>query len=287
MGAEMRETTRNYILRITFLFFLIILKTNSQEKMDLVQTEYAFAEATKNSTVREGFLQFIADDGVLFRPGPVNGKEFLENSEAQPGLLLWYPTASFISSSGDLGVNTGPWEFKRTAEDEPAAFGQFLTVWEKQSDGTWKFLIDLGIGHPKPEETKEGIENSIVLDKPNSSKNYDDILQIEKGFNSASLNENYKLIVNDKTTFLRNNRLPINNEMKDEFLSQLSGTVQWETLGGKSSEANDLAYTYGKGTALDNQMNAVYEFYYIHVWINYNGNWKLLYDVVSEIAGEE
>lgn len=154
-------------------------------KLDLVKTEYAFAEATKNSTVRDGFLQFIADDGILFRPGPVNGKEFLEKSDTQPGLLLWYPTASFISSSGDLGVNTGPWEFKRVEDEKPAAFGQFLTVWEKQSDDTWKFLIDLGIGHPKPEETKDETENSVVIYKHESTKNYNDVLELEKRFNSA------------------------------------------------------------------------------------------------------
>lgn len=255
--------------------------------MDLVKTEYAFAETTKNSTVRDGFLKFIADDGILFRPAPVNGKEFLENSEAQPGLLLWYPTDSFISSSGDLGVNTGPWEFKKTADEEPVAHGQFLTVWEKQSDGTWKFLIDLGIGHHKPEETKEGIENTFVIDKSDNTKNYNNILEIEKGFNSASVKENYSAIVNNETSFLRNNSLPINNEIKDEFLSQLNGTAKWETLGGKSSEANDLAYTYGKGTSLDNEMNPVYEFYYIHIWINDNGNWNLLFDIINEISNEE
>lgn len=273
-----------------FLAFLLIfiLRINSQEnKMNLVQTEYAFAEVTKNSSVRDGFLQFIENDGILFRPGPVNGKEFLENSEAQPGLLLWYPTASFISSSGDLGVNTGPWEFKRSADEEPVAFGEFLTVWEKQSDGVWKFIIDLGIGYPKSEETKDGIENSVVINKYKSTKNYDDILQIEKSFNSASAKENYNSIIDDNTTFLRNNRVPINNEMKDEFLSQLGGTAKWKTLDGKSSEANDLAYTYGKGTVLDNKMNTMYGFYYVHVWINNNGNWKLLYDVVSEIKQEK
>ncbi len=281
-----------------FLFILLFIsQINSQEKkmdvyqtgMKLIKAEYAFAEATKNSTMRDGFLKFISDDGILFRPGPVNGKEFLEKSEATSGLLLWYPTTSFISSSGDLGVNSGPWNFKKTAEEESIAFGQFLTVWEKQPDGNWKFLIDVGIGHPKPEEVKEGIENSVVIDKPEkeNTKNYNNILEIEKNFISASTNENYKSIINDETTFLRNNRLPINNEITEQFLSQLIGITKWETLGGKSSAANDVAYTYGKGTALDYDMNPVYEFYYLHVWLNNKGSWKLLYNVVNEIEKEK
>jgi len=273
-----------YAVNLISFFLIVVLQIYSQEnKMDLVETEYAFAEATSKSSLREGFLKFIADDGVLFRPGPVNGKGFLENSEAKPGLLLWYPTASFISSSGDLGVNTGPWEFKNSIDEEPVAFGQFLTVWEKQSEEMWKFLIDLGISHPKPDEIKQGTKNPVLANKNGNTKNYNNILEIEKGLDRSSLKDYYNSITNDETTFLRNNRMPISGEMSHGFLSQLSGTAKWATLGGKSSEASDLAYTYGKGTALDNEMNPIYEFYYVHVWINSAGGWKLLYDVVNEI----
>ena len=33
---------------------------------------------------------------------------------------------------------------------KPAAFGNFMTVWKKQTDGSWKFALDLGISNPEP-----------------------------------------------------------------------------------------------------------------------------------------
>lgn len=273
------------MMRIIIIIFAAFSNLFSQEtdlkihngRKEMIQTEYKFAEEVRNSSVRDGFLKFIADDGILFRPGPVNGKVFLENSKVQPGLLLWYPAESFISSSCDLGVNTGPWEFKRTADEEASAFGQFLTVWEKQSEGTWKFLIDAGIGHSKPKIVIKGIENSVVIDKSESFDDFDDILEIENNFHSTSANENYKSIVNDETTFLRNERLPIINEMKDEFLTQLTGTEKWETLGGKSSIADDIAYTYGKGVHSESIKEEV--FFYVHVWKKEKDKWMLLFDL--------
>lgn len=270
----------------TFLaIFTLVANLFSQESdlisqnvlKELIKTEYKFAEEVNNSSVRDGFLKFIAYDGILFRPGPVEGKKFLENSEPQPGLLLWYPAESFISSSFDLGINSGPWELKRTAGEDASAFGQFLTVWEKQSDGTWKFLIDVGISHSKPEIVIEEIENSSVIDKSESPKDFNDILEIESSFHSASANENYKQIVNNETTFLRDNFLPIKNEMKDEFVAQLTGSEKWKTLGGKSSKANDIAYTYGKG--IYSEGNSEESFYYVHVWRKEKDKWMLLYDI--------
>jgi len=256
------------------------LKIHDIQK-EIIQSEYNFAEEVRNTSVRDGFLKFIAEDGILFRPGPVNGKEFLENSKAQTGLLLWYPTESIISSSFDFGVNTGPWELKRTVDEKASAFGQFLTVWEKKPDGTWKFLIDAGISHSKPEIVIEGIENSAVIDKFESLKEFEDILEIERNFNSAPASENFKSIVNSETTFLRNYNLPVKYEMKDEFLSQFTGTEKWETLGGKSSKANDIAYTYGKGIYSDG--NSEESFYYVHVWRKEKDKWMLLFDLQNKI----
>lgn len=284
----MNKLTLKYVIILFLAASFSLSQENTiknKEQMNLLETEYAFAEATKNSTIRDGFLKFIAEEGILFRPNPVNGKEFLANSEAKPGLLLWYPTYSIISSSGDIGVNTGPWEFKQNENDESIAFGQFVTVWEKQFDNTWKFLIDLGISHPKLESTEQGIVNSIVVNVPgdNEQLEYGDVISIEENFVSDIAKNNYMKFSNDATMIFRNNKYPIVNQEVKEFISTLNANVKWETFGGKASINNDLAYTYGKGSALDDKLQAVYEFYYLHVWVNENNQWKLLVDVVNEI----
>jgi len=44
----------------------------------LVATEQAFSQAAADKGTREAFVQFIADDGILFRPKSVNGKRWMQ-----------------------------------------------------------------------------------------------------------------------------------------------------------------------------------------------------------------
>jgi len=103
----------------------------------------------------EAFAAFIADDGILFRPHAVIGKKWmhehpLPSSNTRP-LLSWQPIYAFISRSGDLGYTTGPWQYKNDIKDAKAsAFGNFMTIWKKQANGRWRFVLDLGISNPDP-----------------------------------------------------------------------------------------------------------------------------------------
>src|SRR5262245_66405395 len=63
---------------------------------DMVKTEQAFSKMAEEQNTRDAFLAFIADDGLLFRPGAVLGKKWmLEHPGPPPGdkkpLLAWQP----------------------------------------------------------------------------------------------------------------------------------------------------------------------------------------------------
>jgi ketosteroid isomerase-like protein len=108
---------------------------------EMVQTEQAFSKMAADKNTRDAFLTFIADDGLLFRPTAVNGKQWMSEhpvpaSDKQP-LLAWQPAFADMAAAGDLGFTTGPWEFKEDKKDEkPAGYGHFVTLWKKQADGT-------------------------------------------------------------------------------------------------------------------------------------------------------
>jgi hypothetical protein len=51
---------------------------------DMVQTEQAFSKMAEEQNTRDAFLAFIADDGLLFRPGAVNGKKWMLEHPAPP-----------------------------------------------------------------------------------------------------------------------------------------------------------------------------------------------------------
>src|SRR2546427_5630986 len=152
-------------MRILFLCFSIICslaglgvaqnKNQINDLKSMVETERAFSRTSEEKGIRESFAQFIADDGILFRPGPVLGKKWMQEHPLPASTtrqwLSWQPIFAAVSRAGDLGYTSGPWEFKNDIKDAtPAKFGNFMTVWKKQADGSWKFALDLGISNPEP-----------------------------------------------------------------------------------------------------------------------------------------
>ncbi|HEX6188209.1 MAG TPA: nuclear transport factor 2 family protein, partial [Pyrinomonadaceae bacterium] len=123
----------------------------------MVATERAFSRMSEEKGIRESFTEFIAEDGILFRPRAVFGKKWMRENPLPPSttrpLLVWQPIFAGISRAGDLGYSTGPWQFKNDIKDAKfSAFGNFMTVWKKQPDGKWKFVVDLGISNPEPKK---------------------------------------------------------------------------------------------------------------------------------------
>ena len=64
------------------------------------------------------FLEFLAEDSILFRPGPVPGRKWIEEHPAPPNLLTWEPAFADVAQSGDLGYTTGPWEIRPKSPQE-------------------------------------------------------------------------------------------------------------------------------------------------------------------------
>ena len=141
---------------VALLFLSVAAIVQGQSALqEMVKTEQAFSKMAEEKNTRDAFLAFMADDGLLFRPGAVNGKKWMLEHPAPPTdkkpLLAWQPSFAGMSASGDMGFTTGPWEFKGDVKDEkPSGYGHFITVWKKQSDGEWKWVVDVGTSSPEP-----------------------------------------------------------------------------------------------------------------------------------------
>ncbi len=97
-------------------------------------------------------LSFWADDGSVFPPNApiVTGKEAIRarQSEAysRPGFAIsWQTTKVEVSRSGDLAYSHGTAEVTvNDPEGNPVTNKEkWVTVWEKQPDGTWKIVADI------------------------------------------------------------------------------------------------------------------------------------------------
>ena len=86
---------------VALLILVIASVVHGQSALqDMVKTEQAFSKMAEEKNARDAFMTFIADDGLLFRPGAVNGKKWMDEHPVPPSdkkpLLAWQPmTPSF------------------------------------------------------------------------------------------------------------------------------------------------------------------------------------------------
>ncbi|MBI3124548.1 MAG: nuclear transport factor 2 family protein [Ignavibacteriales bacterium] len=275
------------------IFFVLVLVTTfvSAQSIDLfnmVNHEYAFAEKAAHDATREAFLAFIADDGIIFRPHPVNGKEFLGKTKPNNGWLIWYPERAGISASGDIGYTTGPASFRKAKGDSVDIwFGNFCTVWRKQKDNTWKFLIDFGISNPKPSVIVPPYKTE-KLDLPVSSKltelgSKSKMKLVEEGFDSSNPQARMDKY-SSGSRLLVEGQQPMDGEANigDYFSKNLSGAAKYKVIDGGVSSADDFLYAYGTVTLQDASTEAEKENYYLRVWQKQKDDWKITIEVWNE-----
>ncbi len=122
-------------------------------KEELIKTDVDFCEMALEKGVREAFTFYADEDVVMMRDGalPLFGrKELIKNYEKNPRTgvqLRWVPVKAEVS--GDLGYTFGKWEMKVQGRDT-TWYGTYVTIWKKQKNGTWRFVLDGGNSSPKP-----------------------------------------------------------------------------------------------------------------------------------------
>lgn len=71
--------------------------------------------------------------------------------------VSWEPNRVEVSSAGDMGYTVGAYKLTiHDAQGKPVTDrGKYVTVWQKQLDGTWKVVADIfNSDLPAPPATK-------------------------------------------------------------------------------------------------------------------------------------
>ena len=267
----------------------------------MVATERAFSSLAKEKGTQPAFLAFIAEDGILFRPKAVKGKQWMVEHPAPPvsdkrPLLSWDPSLGDIASGGDMGYTFGPWEFRRNINDEKAVgWGHFITVWKKQADGSWKFAVDLGISHPEP--THADAVQSIPQDKTEPRKTVGvkveaeraTLLSVEETFSKDSEQQGARKAFATRAAsyvnVFRENRLPFNGAAAaTEAIPAAPGLWTWKPEGWDVSRSGDLGYSYGTYWLKSSDPKTPAETgNYFRIWKKQGNDWKVVVDVANPV----
>src|SRR5258705_716907 len=269
----------------------------------MVDTELAFAKLSEDQGTRQAFVAFIADDGILFRPRAVKGKQWfaehpLPQSDKRP-LLSWYPAVAGIARAGDLGYTTGPWEFKADIHDaKSVAWGHFLTVWKRQPDGSWKFAIDLGISNPQPAQAEEPLELPQGYTTPTPmrvslSSSATALLARDREFSQAATKHGARAAFAEhamrQVRVYRDGKFPlVGQDLAPAVLPASSSVWTWEPTAGDVSVSDDLGYTYGSYQISGDELGAkvIESGNYFRIWKKEKGAWKVLFDLTNPVPLE-
>jgi ketosteroid isomerase-like protein len=270
----------------------------------MVDAELAFARMSAEQGVRPSFMAFIADDGILFRPRAVKGKQWLTEhpvpvSDKRP-LLSWYPTVADISRYGDMGYTSGPWEYKADSHDsKPVAWGNFLTVWKKQPNGSWKFAIDLGISNPQPAEPLAPWQLPKNYRSPRLKKGFwtfssDALLDRDREFSKASATRGARIAFAsysvENVRIYRDGKFPLLGQtLAPAVLPGSSEIWTWEPAFADVSNSDDLGYTYGtyKIESEASTPKIIETGNYFRIWKKDGSKWLVVADLTNPVQEDQ
>ena len=258
---------------------------------DVVDAEMAFARYTGEHGIKDGFLEFLAPDSIVFRPGPVSGREAYAKTPVSPAFLSWYPVAADRAASGELGYTTGPYEYFKLKNDKtPAACGHYVTLWKKQADGSWKAELDAGISHAalptRPPVLKSGMTAGPAVSSDGAALAENDVAALEKSLNEGYVRKIGTLLAPEARAY-RDELFPAAG--RSEALTMIAcGAGTWAFVPARTIAAGsgDFAYVYGvaerRKDGPGGEPPQAYAF--LRIWKRAPGaDWRVILDLATSL----
>lgn len=103
----------------------------------VVAAEVAFAQLAEKKGQWAAFRETATRDAVMFVPKMSYAQDWLKDRANPPQSLKWQPHQVWSSCDGTLAVTRGAWQQGDKA-------GYFTTVWQRQKNGRYKWVLDQG-----------------------------------------------------------------------------------------------------------------------------------------------
>ncbi|MES2431249.1 MAG: nuclear transport factor 2 family protein [Bacteroidota bacterium] len=141
-----------FLIVLPFLFIACKTKIKPVDigvaKLSMMEADRAFSKMSEEKGMKAAFLEYIDSNGVLLRPNthPIIGGEaiyYITQGEDSTYSMTWDPQGGNVAQSGEMGFTYGIYSIK-TKKDSSVQYGTYVSVWRRQPDGKWKFMLDTG-----------------------------------------------------------------------------------------------------------------------------------------------
>jgi ketosteroid isomerase-like protein len=115
-----------------------------EARVQILAADQQWAQSTtdpeKFASSLSAEANFYAPGAPAYRGAEAFARAFGELSKIPGFSLRWIAEKAEVSKSGDLGYSTGTYSatFGETTDK-----GKYVTIWRKQSDGSWKVIEDM------------------------------------------------------------------------------------------------------------------------------------------------
>ena len=243
--------------------------------------ERAFSLAVAQSGMVQAFRQFAAPDAVMFLPDPTPAGPALASAH-WAGDLVWRAQYIGVAASGDLAFSAGPSLLRGAGR--PLG-GYYLTVWRRQSDGGWKYVLDHAADMPPVVWRTPPRPPVVVNTEPPPGAPSDEGMREADGSLNVALPKGaaaaFAARLDDQAVLMRTMRPVAQGRSKAlTLVSDSPPILEALTLGGSRSMDGSLGYTYGR--ARWSGPEGPQAGYYVRVWRATPQGWRLLADQLTE-----
>ena len=148
---NIRHLLTSLLLGLLSAGFVHAAPDKAKLKAEVAAMEDAFCAMAKEKGLNAAFSYFAAPDVAFIDTDPRKFRGAAAVQERmgpdRPGVALtWSAYYTDVSDDGTMGYNYGRFEARSTGPDgqERVRGGWFLTIWKRQADGSWKYVMDNG-----------------------------------------------------------------------------------------------------------------------------------------------
>ena len=278
----MRPAPALFLTAAAVLAASVVTAAPANDATPVIEAERAFAARGQVVPPKQAFLEFAAPDGVLLdaRAGARNAREQVATwpDRSNAGWIKWWPIYAGISASGDFGFTTGPATY-----GGDKGYTHFFTVWKKQPDGSWKWLIDTGAQNPGP--SPFGPDTPVTVAPPgkpaaNAAAAKAELCAAEAKLAARArtdLKGAYAAALAPEGRIFGMEDLPaVGRDAYTPALARRPQAVEMTSLHCETAASGDLGFSYGtaKWTADGKEVAAIF----MRVWQRRAGGWVILAD---------
>jgi ketosteroid isomerase-like protein len=261
----------------------------------MIAAERAFSQHSVRYGTQAAYTGYMAANGILYRPRAVMAHPYLRARPLAADLaLIWEPVFADASSAGDFGYTTGPWiGSSRAHQDVEPTFGEYVKIWRRQSDGTWRAELDAAIAHSAdpvgPTPVRAPAPSGWNRPASQSKAALASLLAADSALAAAAAKDGagpaFRTRAAPHMRLLRNGRFPLMADSAAAFLRATPGYT-WKPAAGAVANSGDIGYTYGPYVLLTapGARQATESGDYVRIWRrNRAGTWQVVLDMASPL----